>query len=64
MMQRRRTPPMPPSYYEDIVKELEHIAAMVRERPELNNEASARLLDIARQIRQDAGLPSKQAKSQ
>jgi hypothetical protein len=63
-MQRRTTPSMPTSYYEDIVKELEHIAAMVRDRPELNHEASARLIEIARQIRQDAGLPLKQAKGQ
>ncbi len=63
-MQRRTTPSMPSSYYEDIVKELEHIAAMVRERPELNHEASARLVEIARQIRQDVGLPLKPAKGQ
>jgi hypothetical protein len=50
---------MPPSYYEDIAKELEHIAAMVRDRPELNHEASARLIEIARQIRKDAGLSMK-----
>lgn len=58
-MQRRATPSMPPSYYEDIAKELEHIAALVRERPELNHEASARLVEVARQIRADAGLPEK-----
>jgi len=63
-MQRRTTPPMPASYYEDIIKELEHIAAMVRDRPELNHEASARLVEIARQIRQDVGLPLKPAKGQ
>lgn len=56
-MPRRTAHPMPASYYDKIVKELEHIAAMVRDRPELNHEAATRLTEIAQQIRKDAGLP-------
>lgn len=62
--QMTRVPPkrMPPRHYQKIVDELEHVAAMVRERPELNHEAAARLIEIAQQIRKDAGLPERSAK--
>ena len=39
---------------EDIAQELERVAQMVRERPELNHHAADRLLQIALSIRTDA----------
>jgi len=38
---------------EDIALELERVAEMIRERPELNHSAAERLLAIARTIRAD-----------
>jgi hypothetical protein len=37
--------------YQKIVEELEHAAAIVRERPEINRETAARLTKIARERR-------------
>jgi len=48
---------MPKTYYERIVEELETVAESIRLHPELNHQAAERLLTIARDIRQDAGLP-------
>jgi hypothetical protein len=39
---------------EDIARELERVAQMVRERPELNHHAADRLLQITISIRTDA----------
>lgn len=39
--------------YEDIAAELEHIAEMVRNAPELNHDAAERLLKLAQDIRSD-----------
>lgn len=44
-------------FYEDVVKELEDVAALLRKHPELNHKAVERLLAIASEIRKDAGLP-------
>ena len=44
-------------YYERIAEELEEIAASLRDRPDMNHHAAARLRDIARDIRADAKLP-------
>lgn len=41
--------------YEDIAADLEHIAEMVRNTPELNHRAAERLLKIAQDIRSDLG---------
>jgi hypothetical protein len=49
--------PRPFHSYEDIAAELERIAEMVRDRPELNHHAVERLLQIARDIRSDASRP-------
>jgi hypothetical protein len=46
--------PRPFGSYEDIAVELERIAEMVQQRPELNHHAADRLLQIARDIRLDA----------
>jgi hypothetical protein len=43
---------------EDIAQELERVAQMVRERPELNHHAADRLLQIALSIRTDAARRS------
>lgn len=39
--------------YEDIAAELEHIAELVRNTPELNHHAAERLLKVAQDIRSD-----------
>jgi hypothetical protein len=46
-------PPRSFDSYEDIAAELERIAELVRDRPELNHHAVERLLQIARDIRSD-----------
>ena len=43
---------------EEIAQELERVAQMVRERPELNHHAADRLLQIASSIRTDAARRS------
>jgi hypothetical protein len=39
--------------YDDIVTELEHIAGLVRNTPELNHHSAERLLKVAKDIRSD-----------
>jgi len=39
--------------YEDVAAELEHIAELVRNTPELNHHAAERLLKVAQDIRSD-----------
>jgi hypothetical protein len=39
--------------YEDIAAELEHIAELVRNTPELNHHSAERLLKVAQDIRSD-----------
>lgn len=39
--------------YDDIVAELEHIAGLVRNTPELNHHSAERLLKVAQDIRSD-----------
>jgi hypothetical protein len=48
---------------EEIAQELERVAQMVRERPELNHQAADRLLDIARAIRADTARASRRSLS-
>jgi hypothetical protein len=50
-------PPLPPGYYARLVAELEEIADAVERRPELNHHAALRLREIAKGIREDAGMP-------
>lgn len=45
--------PRPFDSYADVAAELERIAEMVRDRPELNHHAVERLLKIAQDIRSD-----------
>ncbi len=59
MMPTTSRPPLPAGYYARLVAELEEIAEQVEQRPELNHHAASRLWDIAKGIRQDAGLPRK-----
>jgi hypothetical protein len=56
-MPTTQRPPLPLGYYARLVAELEEIAEQVEQRPELNHHAARRLRDIAKGIRQDAGLP-------
>ncbi len=49
----------PKSFYERVVREIDAVADLVREHPELNHHAAERLAKIAQEIRKDAGLPDK-----
>jgi hypothetical protein len=60
-MTRQQAPPVPLSSDEEIAEELERVAQMVRERPELNNHAADRLLKIARSIRADAARANRRS---
>lgn len=53
----------PLSSDEEIAQELERVAQLVRERPELNHQAADRLLDIARAIRADTARASRRSLS-
>jgi hypothetical protein len=46
----------PTTYYERVVEELETVAESIRLHPELNHHSAERLLKIASDIREDAGL--------
>ena len=46
----------PPSYYEGLADELEVIADAVRKNPQLNNHFADRLMELARQLREDTRL--------
>ena len=48
--------PQDPAYYERVAEELEEIATMLRQRPEMNHGSAERLFKIAANIREDAGL--------
>jgi hypothetical protein len=61
-MRTTSRPPLPPAYYASLVVELEEIADRVEQRPELNHDAASRLRKIAKDIREDAGLPRGGAK--
>ena len=46
----------PDTYYDRVVEELETVAESIRLHPELNHHSAERLLKIASDIREDAGL--------
>ncbi len=51
----------PSTYYERVVEELETVAESIRLHPELNHHSAERLLKIASDIREDAGLTKRNA---
>lgn len=54
-----RKEPVPLISDEEIALELERVAQLIRERPELNHQAADRLITIARSIRADASRASR-----
>jgi hypothetical protein len=48
--------PPSPNYYEGLADELEFVAQVVRKNPALNNHLADRLVELAKQLRDDTRL--------